>query len=239
MQLNKFKTQNMDSTIERRQHRRFVYEADISHDILAHNSIYRGRLYNFSKGGLYFESDQTIFPGEEVFIKFQEQQDSNDIMTQLPFGVEIVWQNALPESSYRFGYGANYIDINDSLVKSVKIPEVEQHNRQKRKPDAEKDPREYPRRLYRKSLILSYKSQNYKAEFKNISRGGVFIKTGIRFMVGKQIQIVIPGSKIRKDISLNGWIVRINGEGFGVKFDFRSDRKLFKRLAPAPTPNMV
>ena len=230
----------MDSTIERRQHRRFVYEADISHDILAHNSIYRGKLYNFSKGGLYFESDQSIFPGEEVFIKFKEQQESieDDIMTQLPFGVEIVWQNDLPDSSYRFGYGANYIDLNDSLVKSVKIPENKQKNRQNREPDAEKDPREYPRRLYRRSLILSYKSRNYKGEFKNISRGGVFIKSGIRFMVGKPIQIVIPGSKIRKDISLKGWIVRINGDGFGVKFDFRSNRKRLKRLDPAPTPQL-
>ncbi len=63
----------MDSNSERRIYRRFVCETDISHDLLAHSHIYKGKLQNFSKGGLYFESDQSIFPGEEVFIKFQNQ----------------------------------------------------------------------------------------------------------------------------------------------------------------------
>ena len=226
----------MDLNTERRRHRRFFCEADISHDILAQNNIYKGKLYNFSKVGLYFESDQTIFPGEEIFIKFEDQQDSStdNFMTQLPFGVEIVWQNDLSESSFRYGYGANYIDINDSLVKSINNLQKEQGNSQNSNLDTEIDPREYPRRIYRKTLVLSYKSKNYKGEFKNISRGGVFIKTDIRFTVGKQIRIVVPGSKIRKDYNLKGWIVRINNEGFGVKFDSQSGSRgiMFENQRP-------
>jgi Tfp pilus assembly protein PilZ len=200
---------------------------------LAHINIYKGKLYNFSKGGLYFESNQAIIPGEEVFLKFEDQPDSikDDIMAQLPFGVEIVWQNDLPDSSFRFGYGAHYVDSNDSLVKSIKIPEIEQENLLDNNPAAEKDPREYPRRRYHKSLLLSYKRKNYRGEFKNISRGGVFIKTDIKFTVGKQIRIVIPGSKIRNNIKLKGWIVRINTDGFGVKFDRRSDQKVRRDIA--------
>jgi len=215
----------VDSNSERRTHRRFVYEADISHDLLAHNHIYKGRLYNFGKGGLYFESDQSIFPGEEVFIKFEDQQDSSrdDILSQLPFGVEIVWQNDLPNSSFRYGYGAHYIDKNDSLVKSIKIPEIEQENMLYKNLEAEKDPRQYPRRQYHKSLLLSYKDQKYRAEFENISKGGVFIKSDIKFKAGKQVRVVIPGSKIRKKLDLKGLIVRINTQGFGVKFVRKSD----------------
>jgi hypothetical protein len=95
----------VDLNRERRIYRRFVYEADISHDLLAHNHIYKGKLRNFSKDGLYFESDQSIFPGEEVFIKFQNQPDSinDDIVAQLPFGVKIVWQKDLLNSLFRFG----------------------------------------------------------------------------------------------------------------------------------------
>ena len=217
----------MDSSTERRQHRRFVYEAEISHDILAHNGIYKGKLHNISKDGLYFESDQAIFPGEEVFIKFEDQQDSisHDAMAQLPFGVEIVWQKDRPGSPFRYGYGANYIDISESLLKSLKIPVFEHEYRQDCNSEAEKDPREYPRRQYRKPLLLSYKNRKYKGEFINISRGGVFIKTDIRFTVGHQIRIVVPGSKIRKNYKLNGWIVRINREGFGAKLESRSDKK--------------
>ena len=211
----------MDVNSERRIYRRFVYEADISHDLLAHNHIYSGKLYNFSKDGLYFESDQSIFPGEEVFIKFQKQPGSakDDILAQLPFGVKIIWQNKLSDSSFRFGYGANYIDRNDSLVKTIKVPELESHNLQNKTPEAEKDPRKYPRKPYHKSIRLTYKDKNYQGEFKNISRGGVFIKTSIQFPIGKQIRIAMPGSKIRNNFYLKGLIVRINTDGFGVKFE--------------------
>lgn len=222
----------MDSNDERRNHRRFVYEADISHDLLAHNHVYKGKLFNFGKGGLYFESDQSIFPGEEVFIKFENQQDpiSDGIMSQLPFGVEIVWQNDLSDSFFRFGYGAHYIDQNDSLVKSIKLPGIELKNMQNKNLETEKDPREYPRRQYHKSLLLSHQERNSRGEFKNISKGGVFIKTDIKFTVGKKIKIVIPGSKIRKNVYLKGLIVRINKEGFGVKFATGSDLEVGRDL---------
>jgi Tfp pilus assembly protein PilZ len=211
----------VDLNRERRIYRRFGYEADISHDLLAHNHIYKGRLCNFSKGGLYFESDQSIFPGEEVFIKFQNQPDSinDDVMAQLPFGVKIVWQNDLPDALFRFGYGAHYIDKNDSLVKTIKIPELQPQHLAPKTLDAEKDPREYPRTPYHKTIRLNYKDKYYRAEFSNISRGGVFIKTNIQFPVGKPIRIAMPGSKIRNDFYLKGLIVRINTDGFGVKFD--------------------
>jgi len=211
----------VDLNSERRIYRRFVYEVDISHDLLAHKHIYKGKLHNFSKGGLYFESDQSIFPGEEVFIKFQNQPDSinDDIMAQLPFVIKIVWQNDLPDSFFRFGYGAHYIDKNDSLVKTIKIPELEPQNLPDKTLEAEKDPRQYPRTPYHKSIRLTYKDKYYRGEFSNISRGGVFIKTSIQFPVGKQIRIAMPGSKIRNNFFLKGLVVRINTDGFGVKFE--------------------
>jgi Tfp pilus assembly protein PilZ len=215
----------VDLNSERRAHRRFVYEADISHDLLTYNHICMGKLHNFSKGGLYFESDQSISPGEEVFIKFKNQQDTieDDIMSQLPFGVEIVWQNDLADSFYRFGYGAHYIDINDSLVKTIKIPELEQESLQDKNLDTEKDPRQYPRRQYNQSIRLTYRNKNYRGEFINISQGGVFIRSDIKFTAGNQIKIVFPRSNFRKNINLKGLIVHINTEGFGVKFHNGAD----------------
>jgi Tfp pilus assembly protein PilZ len=228
----------VDLNVERRKHRRFVYEADITHDILAHKKIYKGKLYNFSKGGLYFESDQNVYPGEEVFIKFNDQPEStgNGMLAHLPFGVEIVWQNNLTDSSFRYGYGANYLDTNDSLVRSVKIAETQQEKSQDNTQDAEKDPRDYPRRQSHKTLQLTYKGKNYKGEIKNISSGGVYIKTGIRFTAGKQIRIVIPGSKFRKESKLEGRIVRINSEGFGVEFSRKSGRDIRRQSESTSTP---
>jgi Tfp pilus assembly protein PilZ len=109
-------------------------------------------------------------------------------------------------------------------LESLKLLELSQENRQDNDLDSEKDPREYPRRAYHKQLILSYKNQKYKAELKNISRGGVFIKTGIQFKLGKQIRMAVPGSEIRKGYKLKGRVVRTDTEGFGVQFDDRSDR---------------
>ena len=211
----------MDINSERRIYRRFVYEADISHDLLAHNHIYKGKLHNFSKAGLYFESDQSIFPGEEVFIKFQKQPGSanDDIIAQLPFGVKILWQISLSDSSFRYGYGALYIDKDDSLVKTIKIPELVPPKFTDKTLEAEKDPRAYPRKPYHKSIRLTYKHKNYRGEFRNISRGGVFIETNTQFPIDKQIRIAMPGSKIRNNFYLKGLIVRINTDGFGVKFD--------------------
>ena len=221
----------MDVNSERRIYRRFVYAADISHDLLAHDRIYQGKLHNFSKGGLYFESDQSISPGEEVFIKFRKQPDSvnDDIMAQLPFGVKIIWRNDLPDASFRFGYGAHYIDKDDSLVKTIRIPELETRRLQDNPLNAEKDPREYPRTPYHKSIRLTFRDQNYPGEFRNISRGGVFIETDIQFPIGNQIRIAMPGSKIRSNFHLKGLIVRINTDGFGVKFDRRPNENFDNR----------
>jgi len=216
---------------ERRSHRRFEFSANISHDLLTHNNIYDGKLCNFSEGGLYFESNQTIYPGEEVFLKFKDQQNSinEDMIAQLPFGVKIVWRRDRSDSPYLYGYGAHYIDSNDSLVNSIRIPGIDLKNLEGRHPENEKDPRAYPRRQYHKPLRLSYQSRNYTGEFKDISRGGGFIKTDIKFTVGKPIKIAVPGNKIRNTLILIGWIVRITAEGFGVKFDERSNSKLAQR----------
>jgi Tfp pilus assembly protein PilZ len=218
----------VDIYIERRKYRRFEYEADISHDLLTHQNIYAGKISNFSKGGLYFESDQTILPGEEIFIKLANPPDSSgdDFLPQLPFDVEIVWQKNLKTSSFRYGYGAQYLDSRDALVKSIETAEIEKPALTNNPAQGDEDPREYPRRAYNKPLIFDYKNQRYRSLVTNISRGGAFIKTQLKISVGKKIIIVFPGSKIRKKSKLKGLIVRRNAEGFAVKFDRRSGRDL-------------
>ena len=58
----------MKSNNERRYHKRFKYEAFISHDVSSNDIIHPGKMFNFSKGGLYFESDEPIYPDEEIFV---------------------------------------------------------------------------------------------------------------------------------------------------------------------------
>lgn len=218
----------MDIYIERRKYRRFEYEAVISHDLLTHQDIYAGKIANFSKGGLYFESDQTIHPGEEIFIKLASPPEASgdDFLPQLPFEVKIVWHKNLPATSFRCGYGAQYLDSMDALVKNIETAEIEKTALANNRAQDDEDPREHPRRTYNKPMVFDYKNQYYRSLVTNISRGGAFIRTQLKISLGKKVIIVIPGSKIRRKSKLNGWIVRRNPEGFAVKFERRSGRDL-------------
>lgn len=218
----------MDIYTERRKYRRFEYEADISHDLLTHHNIYAGKISNFSKDGLYFESDQTIHPGEEIFIKLANPPDSSgdDSLPQLPFDVKIVWHKNLPASAFRYGYGAQYLDPRDVLVKNIETAEIKKTAPADNIAQGDEDPREFQRRVYNKPLAFGYNNQYYRSLVTDISRGGAFIKSQLKLSLGKKIIIVFPGSKIRRKSKLKGFIVRRSAEGFAVKFDRRSGRDL-------------
>lgn len=218
----------MDIYTERRKYRRFKFEAFILHDLLTHQNLYGGKIINFSKGGLYFESDQTIHPGEEIFLKLTKPPDpsGDDSLSQLPFVVKILWHKSLEGSSYRHGYGAQYLDPRDALVKAGDPADIEKAGLKSSQAGNDEDPRAYPRRIYNKPLVFDYKNQYYRIFVKDISHGGAFIRTKLKISLGNKVGIVIPGSKIRKKSKIEGWIVRRNPEGFAVKFDRRSGRDL-------------
>ena len=76
---------------ERRRFKRFKYEALVSHDVSTNGNIYPGKMVNFSKGGLYFESEQAIYPGEDLFVALAINADSSGKDTQLLFEVRIIF----------------------------------------------------------------------------------------------------------------------------------------------------
>lgn len=221
----------MDIYSERRKYRRFKFEAVVLHDLLTHQNIYSGKISNFSKTGLYFESDQLIHPGEEIFLKLAKSPDlrGDDYLSQLPFVVKILWRKSLQSSSYKFGYGAQYLNPDDALVKNNGAANIQETFLALDQAKDYEDPRAYPRRTFNKPLVFDYKNQYYRSLITDISHGGAFIKTKLRIPLGKKVAIVLPGSKIRKKSKINGWIVRRNPEGFAVKFDRRSGRNLRPR----------
>ena len=66
----------MELKTERRKHKRLKYEARIFHNILSLGIIHTGKLYNLSFDGLYFESDQTLYSGEEINIWLGDSSQS-------------------------------------------------------------------------------------------------------------------------------------------------------------------
>ena len=243
--------ENLGADIERRKHKRYQYEAIISHDILSQEATPAGKIYNFSNSGLYFESNQTFYSGEEIFVEIVDHPQSSEVGFELLFDVEIVWTRELPESAFKQGYGARFTTPVASIEKTFGET-IARKSRPKSYPRPVKkekvDARAHPRKAYRKPLLFNYKNSIYRGLVTNISRGGAYIETDSRISLGRQIKFVLTARKTRRNIKFSGWVVRLTSEGFAVSFDRRTgterrydlDRRIGldrrKRVRPAKPP---
>ncbi len=215
----------MHINTERRKYKRFEYEALIAHDILAQKKVYRGKIYNFSKGGLYFESDQILNPGEQLCLEVISHSDSAGSDVHLFYGVEITWHRLLKNSYLRHGFGARFISPEHSPLKNLDVTRFEKAARLPKDPAGEKDPRRYVRQSCHQKLLFSCNQRTYEGLVKDISNGGAFIATDHRFALGQAIQMVIADSKINGPTQRIGWVVRLTPEGIAVRFDRRSGKE--------------
>jgi Tfp pilus assembly protein PilZ len=211
----------MDVNTEFKDRKRFTYKAEIYHDSLSPDVFYAATMHNFSKGGLYFESDQSLKLGDYINLRIKHPPQSSGKDNIYELGVEIIWRKNLRYSSFRYGYGAKFINSNASLENIIDTTELQGQRSPRNDPKAGKDPREHPRRPYNKPLFFISDDQNYEGLITNISRGGAFIETHINFSVGQIIMLVVPGQKGRNTFKLRGCIVRLNRSGVGVQFDRR------------------
>jgi Tfp pilus assembly protein PilZ len=208
-----------------RDKKRFNCDAEIFHDNLLPGIFYPAKMYNFSKGGLYFESDQTLYIGDYINLKIEYPPQSSEDEAPNYSGVEILWRKELQNSSLKYGYGAKYIDSSTSIEKIADVPVIENQHLRTNDVKDEKDPRAHPRRAYNKSLFFISKNRNYKGLITNISRGGAFIETQNKFSVGQIITLVLAGYKNRKEVKLRGCIVRLSLRGVGLIFERRRAHK--------------
>ena len=109
----------MGADIERRKHKRYLYEAVISHDILSQEATPAGKIYNFSNSGLYFESNQTFYTGEEIFVEIIDHPQSSRVGLELLFDVEIVWCKDLQDSEFLRGYGVRFTTPVESIETTI------------------------------------------------------------------------------------------------------------------------
>ena len=66
-------------------------------------------MYNFSKKGLYFESNEDLLQGHEISISINKPPQRFTIKPHQKFSVKIMWYQELQGSSYQSGYGAKII----------------------------------------------------------------------------------------------------------------------------------
>ena len=87
---------------DRRESERVKCKKDILHNTRPGNFFYRSKVYNYSKKGLYFESNVDLLPDDEVSILVKKR--SNDVTYMLD--VKVIWCKELKEASFDLGYGA-------------------------------------------------------------------------------------------------------------------------------------
>ena len=97
----------MKSHPEQRENRRFPHEAAIMYENYPTGKYYEGRMLNYSRGGLYFESDFAPPIGTEIFIGIENSPYSagHDV-----YRAKVVWHKKLgeKESFYYYGIGVRY-----------------------------------------------------------------------------------------------------------------------------------
>ena len=196
---------NMDENPENRNNARIAFKSPVTIENLKAGIIYQARMLDYSKHGLYFETDSLLRLGEEVFIgiEYSPYSDSND--TYECVRAKIMWRRELPTSFFKFGYGVKYsIDYDKQRSQNSNLKIVE-------------DQRKHRRKQYSKSIVYATKNHLKNAITKNISPAGVFIETDDTLHVGQTITLAIPLKKA-KTARIKAKVVWSSRDGFGVKF---------------------
>ena len=211
----------MNFNSDQRDKKRYKYEATIWHDNLFPEIFYETKMYNLSEGGIYFESDQTLYAGEKIYIAIKDPSVSgNDYKDCVQ--VEIKWRKNMADSNVQYGYGAQFTDSRNTLLNAIDTASLSRERLQKTGPKYKKDSRQNPRSPYRKITFFTTNNHKGKGFITNISRSGAFIVSRYKFTLAQKIKLVIPGDKKHPDMKLEGSVVRLSPKGAGVKFDRRT-----------------
>ncbi len=234
---------------ETRDNTRFEHEASILVENYHKGSYYHGKMFNYSKTGMYFESNIPFKPGSTIIFGIE-----NSPYDHCPgvYKAKVKWCKKLPEkaSLYYYGVGVEFyrpdqpsienssksasnkkISANTNLTDGQNIKQTQQTNTGSEKNEIpagrdrrdsnqidDQNSRRHPRKRFASPIHFSAWNQFYAGLVKDISRGGIFIKSQDKFPVGQELTLVIPSPTTDKSLILSGEVVRINPEGFGVKF---------------------
>jgi|SRR5210317_1124641 Tfp pilus assembly protein PilZ len=166
---------------------------------------HKATMLNYSKNGMYFETDSILQPGTEIYLGIENSSNAlfaDEFECKL---AEIIWRKKLNRSFYNYGYG-------------IKFMAADKTKDQKCENQREGiDERKYPRRTSSNSVHYAANNQILKGTSQNISFSGILIKTKNKLGVGQTVILSLP-SKTEKRLQIRGEVVWSNDEGCGVKF---------------------
>ena len=167
--------------------------------------IHRAKMLNYSKTGLYFESDSILQPGARIYLgtaNTSEVSMADEFECKL---AEIVWRNELKKSFYNYGYGVQFISTDKPQEKELK----------NKKEDIEL--RKHTRKSYVQPVLFAANDQILKGASENISPSGIFLKTESKLDVGQKIILSLP-TRSKKSLKVGAEVIWLNDAGCGLKF---------------------
>ena len=167
--------------------------------------IHRAKMMNFSANGLYFEADNLLQPGDEIFVGIDDSPFAPAKKTYECYRVKIVWRKKLKTSAFYYGYGAKH-SLDPRKLKS-----------QTGDTTGWSDIRKHQRKSYSKAIRFAAKDRVFEGFLKNISSAGVFIEAGENLAAGQILTFEIPLKRNQK-AHVRGEVVWSSPDGFGVKF---------------------
>jgi hypothetical protein len=96
------KGSNVDSNPEKRDTPRFEHEATVMIENYPSGKYHEGRMYNYSRTGMYFESDFAPPVDTDLFIGIENSPYSSEHDVRR---AKVVWCKKLPDNASYFYYG--------------------------------------------------------------------------------------------------------------------------------------
>ena len=201
----------MESNPEQRHKARFKHQSSISVEEFNHGVHRDAKMFDYNDTGLYFEADFDIQPGTELSIGIDNSPFASKPDVYENFQASIAWRKKLKNSSYSFGYGVKF-----SEIVGEKIPAEES--------SPSRGDRKHPRKSCSVPLKYASSNQDFQGILKNISQGGLFIKSDHPIPIGRKLKLSIPSKKKAKLVKLDGKVVWSDENGFGVEFESKSEK---------------
>jgi len=98
------------NNLERRKSARLPHLSQIKVRELNSGVFVKGRMFNYSDNGLYFETDVLFNPGTEVFIVIEDSPFCRLTTGHKFYYAAIKHCSELDDSHYRYGCGAQIVD---------------------------------------------------------------------------------------------------------------------------------
>ena len=190
---------------EKRQNVRIVHTSALRIKDLKSGKVHQARMQNYSKNGLYFETDSILDQGDKIYIAIQDSPFALKSGQLEYYNAEIMWRRKFEDTFFDFGYGVKFLTSSEkkksksnSIPKRKNVDKIRTKSRQK-------------------NIYFSDRCKTYKGIIKDISPSGIFFASQDTFKLGQILSFALP-LKNGTEAKIEGQIIWADEKGLGAIF---------------------